>query len=81
MLMRGAGTMMAGGMMMTSMAFMAGIGLGLGLGAAAVGGACLARQAMKRRNEWRDDHHSTTLATDPPLPGDDLSQPGAMPAG
>ena len=74
MLMRGA-AMMATGVMMTGLAFAA----GLGLGAAAVGGACLARQAMRRRSEWRDEHHAmggtATAATpsaagigEPPLP-------------
>ena len=76
MLMRGATAIMATGMMMTGMAFLAGVGLG----AAAVGGACLARQAIRRRSEWRDDHHATSPG-DGALPGDDLSQPGAMPAG
>jgi hypothetical protein len=77
MLMRGATAMMATGMMMTGLAFMAGVGLG----AAAVGGACLARKAMKRRSEWRDDHHATMAPTDGTAHGDDLTQPGAMPAG
>ena len=76
MLMRGATAMMATGMMMTGLAFMAGVGLG----AAAVGGACLARQAMKRRSEWQDDSHAMPPAASP-MAGDDLAQPGAMPAG
>ena len=42
---------MATGVMMTGVAFAA----GLGLGAAAVGGACLARRAMKQRSQWRDE--------------------------
>jgi hypothetical protein len=71
--------MMATGMMMTGMAFVA----GLGLGAAAVGGACLARKAMKRRSEWRDDHHHPMPSdtTGAAMHGDDPTQPGAMPAG
>lgn len=59
------------------MAMLASVGpflAGLGVGAAVVGGACLARQAMKRRTSWRDDPDPMG---EPPLPGDD---PTPMPA-
>jgi hypothetical protein len=73
MFMRAAATTAAAatttGMVVASFAFLT----GLGLGAAAVGGACLARQAMKRRNSWRDDSSSMAAEAMPdegePLPG------------
>jgi hypothetical protein len=51
--MMGGAAATMGGMAMLAAAgpFMA----GLGVGAALVGGACLARQVMKRRTSWRDD--------------------------
>jgi hypothetical protein len=54
-----AGTAMGG------MAVLAGIGpflAGIGVGAGIVGGACLARRAMKKRSEWRDDHGHAAAA-------------------
>lgn len=40
------------GMALCGLGFMAGAAAGFGLGATAVGAACLARQAWKRRNDW-----------------------------
>jgi len=55
---------------MGGLAFLA----GLGLGAASVAGALAAREAMKKRNSWRDDPADTLassidsgLADAPPL--------------
>ena len=55
MFMRAAATTAAAatttGMVFASLAFLTGVGVG----AAAIGGACLARRAMKQRNSWKDD--------------------------
>jgi ABC-type nickel/cobalt efflux system permease component RcnA len=64
---------MATGVMMTGVAFAA----GLGLGVAAVGGACLARRAMKQRSQWRDEDRA--MAPDAPMQRDDLGVSDAMP--
>ncbi|MCO6416418.1 hypothetical protein JYK14_09590 [Siccirubricoccus sp. KC 17139] len=59
-----AGTAMGGLAVMTAVGpFLAGIGVGAGI----VGGACLARRAMRKRSEWRDE------------PASDLPPPEAMP--
>lgn len=48
---------------------------GVGLGVAAVGGACLVRNQMKKRSSWRDDSMSSGmgLPDEPPMPGDEPS--------
>lgn len=74
MLMR-CGPMAMTGATLGGMAMLASVGpflAGLGVGAAVVGGACLARRAMKQRTSWRDD---PGVQVNPPLPGD-----GPMPA-
>ncbi len=76
MFMRAAATTAAAatttGMIVASFAFLTGIGVG----AAAIGGACLARQAMKRRNSWRDD--STDMAAEA-MPDEGEPMAGANP--
>jgi hypothetical protein len=49
-----------GGVMLLAAAgpFLAGIGVGAGI----VGGACLARRALKRRSGWKDDSAVDTAA-------------------
>jgi hypothetical protein len=62
------------------LAVLAGIGpflAGIGLGAGIVGGACLARKAMKRRSGWRDDPAAAAAAPDLPDEGEAL--PAANP--
>jgi hypothetical protein len=69
-----AGTAMGG------MAVLAGIGpflAGVGVGAGIVGGACLARRAMRKRSEWREDHGDVAAADVLPDEGEPL--PGANP--
>jgi hypothetical protein len=69
-----AGTAMGG------MAVLAGIGpflAGIGVGAGIVGGACLARRAMRKRSEWREDR-GDVAATDT-LPDEGEPLPGANP--
>ncbi|MBL6076756.1 hypothetical protein JMJ56_01980 [Belnapia sp. T18] len=77
MFMRAAATTAAAatttGMVVASFAFLT----GLGLGAAAVGGACLARQAMKRRNSWKDD--TTSMPTTEAMPDEGEPMAGANP--
>jgi len=80
-----AGTAMGG------MAAMAAVGpflAGLGVGAALVGGSILARKAMERRNNWRDDDGMGAGMTDLGMggsggtgmgPGDDATSPSAPP--
>jgi hypothetical protein len=68
----------AAGLTIAGMAFTAGVGLGV----AAVGGACLARQAMKKRRDshsWKDDHHDTLPSADA-MPDEGEAMPGANPA-
>ncbi len=66
MFMRAAAAATTTGMIVASFAFLTGIGVG----AAAIGGACLARQAMKRRNSWKDDTSSMMPADPMPDEGD-----------
>ena len=77
MFMRAAATTAAAatttGMVVASFAFLT----GLGLGAAAVGGACLARQAMKRRNSWKDD--TASMPVTDPMPDEGEPMAGANP--
>lgn len=54
-------------------AFMAGAAAGAGLTLAAVGTACLAQRAMKRRSDW-GRHHDEPHAQ--PMAGDDEPHPG-----
>ncbi|GGC42674.1 hypothetical protein GCM10011504_21400 [Siccirubricoccus deserti] len=74
-----AGTAMGG------MAVLAGIGpflAGVGVGAGIVGGACLARQAMRKRSEWREDHGNVAaadVAAADTLPDEGEPLPGANP--
>lgn len=76
MFMRAAATTAAAatttGMIVASFAFLTGIGVG----AAAIGGACLARQAMKRRNSWKDD--TTSMAVEA-MPDEGEPMAGANP--
>ena len=77
-----AGTAMGG------MAMLAAVGpflAGVGVGAAVVGGSILARNAMPRRDTWRDDYGAdasmggTTGLGTPLEPGDDATSPTAPP--
>jgi hypothetical protein len=78
MFMRAAATTAAAatttGMIVASFAFLTGIGVG----AAAIGGACLARQAMKRRNSWKDDTSSMMPAAET-MPDEGEPMAGANP--
>jgi hypothetical protein len=68
----------AAGLTIAGMAFTAGVGLGV----AAVGGACLARQAMKKRQasqSWKDDHHDNLPSADA-MPDEGEPMPGINPA-
>ncbi|MBX6741088.1 MAG: hypothetical protein IRY87_03455 [Acetobacteraceae bacterium] len=67
-------TAMATGVMISGLAFATGVGVG----AAAVGGACLAYKAVKRRSRWRDEDRAMPSHT--PNPGDDLASTEAMPS-
>lgn len=51
--MMGGGAAAMGGMVMLAAAgpFLAGVGVGAGI----VGGACLARRALKQRRAWKDE--------------------------
>lgn len=51
--MMGGGAAAMGGMVMLAAAapFLAGVGVGAGI----VGGACLARRAIKKRQSWKDE--------------------------
>lgn len=65
------GTMMGGATALGGMAMLAAAGpflAGIGVGAAVVGGACLARQAMRRRTAWRDEGDAMPAAADPAMP-------------
>ncbi len=80
-----AGTAAMGGMAMMAVGpFLAGVGVG----AALVGGSILARKAMERRNNWRDDDGMGAGMTDLGMggsggtgmgPGDDATSPSAPP--
>jgi hypothetical protein len=80
-----AGTAMGGMAMLAALGpFLAGVGVG----AAVVGGSVLARKAMRRRDNWRDDGaHADTYgsgmgggASSSGLePGDDATMPSAPP--
>jgi hypothetical protein len=48
------GTAMTAASTLGGAAFLAGLAAGAGLTAAAIGAACLARRAVKRRTEWQD---------------------------
>jgi hypothetical protein len=66
---------MRGAVMGTTMAlggavFMAGAAAGAGVTLAAVGAACLARRAMKRRADWSPDHQDPAAATAMPDEGE-----------
>ena len=73
MFMRAAAAATTTGMIVASFAFLTGIGVG----AAAIGGACLARQAMKRRNNWKDDAASMSVTEAMPDEGEPMA--GANP--
>ena len=73
MFMRAAATATTAGMMFASFAFLTGVGVGV----AAVGGACLARQAMKKRNSWKDDSAGVPAAEAMPDEGEAMA--GANP--
>ncbi|CAA9234702.1 MAG: hypothetical protein AVDCRST_MAG27-2190 [uncultured Craurococcus sp.] len=73
MFMRAAAAATTTGMIVASFAFLTGIGVG----AAAIGGACLARQAMKRRNSWKDDTASMSVTEAMPDEGEPMA--GANP--
>ena len=73
MFMRAAAAATTTGMIVASFAFLTGIGVG----AAAIGGACLARQAMKRRNSWKDDSASMSVTEAMPDEGEPMA--GANP--
>jgi hypothetical protein len=70
MLLRAAAT--AAGMTIAGLAFTAGVGAG----AALVGGACLARRAMKKRNAWKEDKASVSAADTLADDGDMLPSAG-----
>ncbi len=48
---------------------------GMGVGAAVVGGACLARRAMRQRTGWRDEGTGAGLASEPMMPDEGESRP------
>jgi hypothetical protein len=63
---------MATAVTLSGAAFAAGAAAGLGLGLTAVGAACLARRAMKRRGKWGKDGKDEIVASqsghDDPVP-------------
>jgi hypothetical protein len=65
---------MATALTLSGAAFAAGAAAGFGLGLTAVGAACLARRAMKRRGKWGKDDQDEIVAS---LSGDDEPHPGA----
>lgn len=73
--MMGGGAAAMGGMVMLAAAapFLAGIGVGAGI----VGGACLARRALKQRRAWKDDAEVT--AADPAMPAEGEAYPLGAP--
>lgn len=62
--MMGGGAAAMGGMVMLAAAgpFLAGVGVGAGI----VGGACLARRAIKKRRSWKDE--GAVSAAEPAMP-------------
>lgn len=62
----------AAGLTLAGLAFTAGVGTG----AALVGGACLARRALKKRGDWQDDKASVSAADTLPEDGDALPSAG-----
>lgn len=66
--MMGGGAAAMGGMVMLAAAapFLAGVGAGVGVGAGIVGGACLARRAIKKRRSWKDE--GAVSAAEPAMP-------------
>lgn len=86
MLLRCGSTMMGGAAAaMGGMAMLAAAGpflAGVGVGAALVGGACLARRALRHRTAWRDDRHgaaAATMADEPPMPDEGEPLPAGAP--
>ncbi|MBL6455150.1 hypothetical protein JMJ55_07425 [Belnapia sp. T6] len=75
MFMRAAATATTAGMVFASLAFLTGVGVG----AAAIGGACLARQAMKQRNSWRDEDAGASVSATDAMPDEGEAMPGANP--
>jgi hypothetical protein len=64
-----------GGMVMLAAAapFLAGVGVGAGI----VGGACLARRALKKRTAWKDDGEIS--AAEPAMPDEGEAYPLGAP--
>jgi hypothetical protein len=86
MLLRCGSTMLGGAAAtMGGMAMLAAAGpflAGVGVGAALVGGACVARKAMRRRTAWRDEGSAATAATasaEPRMPDEGESYPLGAP--
>lgn len=83
MLLRCGSTMMGGaaatmgGMMMLAAAgpFLAGVGVGAGI----LGGACLARRAMKKRTAWRDEDSVAAAEASPRMPDEGEPYPLGAP--
>ncbi len=71
-------TAMATAVTLGGAAFIAGVATGAGLGLAAVGTACLARRAMKRRRDWGKDDSAPDdgAAIVASLAGGEEPQPG-----
>lgn len=74
-MMGGAATM--GGVMMLAAAgpFLAGVGVGAGI----VGGAVLARRAMKKRTAWRDEDSVAAAGDTPAMPDEGEAYPLGAP--
>ena len=70
--MMGGGAAAMGGVMLLAAAgpFLAGIGVGAGI----VGGACLARRALKRRSAWKDED-MVAAASEPAMPDEGEAYP------
>lgn len=69
--MMGGATAAMGGLALLAMTgpFLA----GMGAGAALVGGACVARRAMRQRTAWRDE--GAGMASEPMMPDEGESRP------
>lgn len=69
-------TAMATAVTLGGAAFIAGVAAGAGLGLAAVGTACLARRAMKRRRDWGKETSDEDAEIVASLASDEKPHPG-----
>ncbi|MBX9697987.1 MAG: hypothetical protein K2X74_01065 [Acetobacteraceae bacterium] len=69
-MMGGAAATMGGVALLAAAPFLAGVGVG----AALVGGAAVARKAMRRRSAWRDEG-SVTAVDEPMMPDEGEPRP------